>query len=109
MTNKPEYYRPRGRIYLYPAGGRRGEGCPFTQGTFWDLEEEGIAPKPGMKLQFYADDGNEKGERDYLLFSGIIDCDQSTGEWYALIDKGSFCHESDLAAGACPSSASSPG
>jgi hypothetical protein len=98
MTDRSDCYRPRGRIYLYAGGGRRGDGCPFTQGTFWDLEVEGIVPKPGMKLEFYADDGNEKGELDCLLFTGIIDCDQSTGEWYAIIDDSSFCHESDLAA-----------
>jgi hypothetical protein len=102
MTHKPDCYRPIGRIYLYPGGGRRGTGCPFTQGTFWDLEAEGIVPEPGMKLQFYADDGNDKGELDCLLFTGIIDCDQNTGEWYAVIDDGSFCHESDLASGLHP-------
>lgn len=49
--DRPKYYRPKGRIYLY-AGGGHAVGCPFTQGTFWDLEAEGIVPKPGMKLQF---------------------------------------------------------
>jgi hypothetical protein len=97
MMDRPDYYRPRGRIYLYASGGR-GARCPFTQGTFCDLEAEGIVPKAEMKLQFYADDGNDKGELDCLLFTGIIDCDQSTGEWYAVIDDDSYCHESDLAA-----------
>jgi len=41
------------------------------------------------------DDGNEKGELDCLLFTGIIHCDPKTGEWYALIDNDSFCHQSD--------------
>jgi hypothetical protein len=98
MMDQLPRYRPKARIYLYAGGGRSGGGCPFTRGTFWDLEAEGIVPKPGMKLQFYADDGNHKGEPDCLLFTGTIDCDQITGEWYAMIDDGSFCHESDLAA-----------
>jgi hypothetical protein len=61
------------------------------------LEEEGISPKRGMRLDFYDDDANAKGELDCLLFSGVIDCDFETGEWYAVIDQESFCHESDLA------------
>jgi hypothetical protein len=95
MIDKPDRYRPRGRIYLYPSG--RDLSCPFTQGTFRDLEAEGITPRPGMRLQFYTDDGNHKGELDCLLFTGIIDRDQNTGEWYAVIERDSFCHESDLA------------
>jgi len=95
---RPKDYKPfgpPGHIYLYPAGGRAGDGAPFTQGTFWDLDAEGITPKDGMRLEFYTDDGNEKGELDCLLFTGIIHCDPKTGEWYALIDNDSFCHQSD--------------
>jgi hypothetical protein len=98
---RPKDYKsfgPPGRIYLYPGGGRSKGGCPFTQGTFWDLEDQGIAPKPGMRLDFYTDDGNDKGELDCLLFSGVINCDPETGEWYAVIDQGSFFHQSDLSA-----------
>jgi len=103
MKDRPNHYRPKGRIYLYPSG--HGRGCSFTQGTFWDLEAEGIVPEPGMRLQFYTDDGNDKGELDCLLFTGIVERDQDTGEWYAAIDHNSFCHESDLAAGSQGSSA----
>jgi len=97
MSNelRPDYYRPTGRIYLYPDASPGGR-TSFTQGTFWDLEAEGIVPTPGMRLLFYTDDGNEEGERDYLLFTGVIDYDRDAGCWYAVIDEDSFCHESDL-------------
>ena len=48
-------------------------------------------------MDFYDHDANAEGELDCLLFSAVIDCDLETGEWYAVIDQESFCHESDLA------------
>ena len=92
--DRSNWYRPKGRIYLYPGGGRPGPGTPFTQGTFWDLEAEQITPTPGMRLDFYADDANERGEADYLLFTGVVDFDANG--WYAVIDDGSFLHESEV-------------
>ena len=53
-------------------------------------------PVLGMRLNFYADDVNEKGERDYLLFAGVIDQSPGTGRWYAIIDGDRFWHESDI-------------
>ena len=93
---KEERYRPRGRIYLYPDAAP-GERSPFTQGTFWDLEAEGMKPVPGMRLSFYDHDATEKRALDCLLFTGVIGQDEN-GVWYAVIDEGSFCHESDLPA-----------
>ena len=90
-----KHYRPTGRIYLYPCAGLGGRH-PFTQGTFEDLEAEKIVPIPGMSLDFYCDDGNDDGVRDYLLFSGIIDRAPETGDWYAVIDGDRFWHESDI-------------
>ena len=90
-----EYYRPAGRIYLYPCAGPGGKH-PFTQGTLQDLEVENIVPVPGMHLDFYAEDGNDEGERDYLLFAGVIGQFPETGHWYAVIDGDRFWHESDV-------------
>ena len=90
-----ERYRPIGRIYLYPSSGLDGKH-PFTQGTFEDLKAEKIVPIPGMRLNFYCDDGNDKGERDFLLFAGVIDQFPETGDWYAVIDDDRFWHESDV-------------
>jgi len=90
-----EYYRPGSRIYLYPCGGPGGKH-PFTQGTFRDLQTEKIVPVPGMRLDFYCDDGNDKGERDFLLFAGVIDRFPETGDWYAVIEGDRFWHESDV-------------
>jgi hypothetical protein len=89
-----ESYRPTGRIYLYVCGGPGGKH-PFTQGTHQDLHAEKIVAVPGMRLDFYCDDGNEKGERDYLLFSGVID-QFPTGDWYAVVDGDRFWHESEV-------------
>jgi hypothetical protein len=88
-------YRLSGRTYLYPGAGLGGRH-PFTVGTHWDLESEHITPVRGMRLRFYADDGNEKGEPDYLLFDGVADHDPTTGRWYAVIDGDRFWHESDV-------------
>jgi hypothetical protein len=88
-------YRPTGRIYLYPGAGPGGNH-PFTQGTFADLEAEKIEPAPGMRLDFYCDDGNDKGEPDYLLFAGVIDQFPETGDWHAIIEGDRFWHESDV-------------
>ena len=49
-----------------------------------------------MRLDFYCDDGNDKGERDYLLFAGVIDRFPETGDWYTVIDGDRFWHESDI-------------
>jgi hypothetical protein len=87
-------YRPQGRIYLYLCAGPGGKH-PFTFGTHRDLAIEKITPTPGMRLNFYCDDGNDQGERDYLLFTGVIDQDEETEHWYAIIDGDRFWHESD--------------
>jgi hypothetical protein len=90
-----ESYRPAGRIYLYPCAGPGGKH-PFTRGTLQDLKAEKIVPVPGMRLDFYSDDGNDKGERDYLLFAGTINQFPETRLWYAIIDGDRFWHESDV-------------
>jgi hypothetical protein len=90
-----ENSRPPGRIYLYPCAGKGGKH-PFTQGTLEDLKAEKIVPQPGMSLDFYCDDANDKGERDYLLFAGVIDQFPDTGRWYAVIAGDLFWHESDV-------------
>jgi hypothetical protein len=82
--------------YLSLSLWRPGREASITQGTFQDLEAEKIVPVPGMRLDFYCDDGNDKGERDYLLFAGVIDRFPETGDWYAMIDGDRFWHESDV-------------
>jgi hypothetical protein len=66
----------------------------FTVGTFSDLDAEGIELKDGMRLRFYADDGNEKGEPDYLLFDGVARRHQD-GTWWATVIDDRYWHESD--------------
>ena len=89
-----EPYRPKGRIYLYPSGGPGGRHR-FTSGTFADLKAEGIEPCLGMHLKFYADDGNDKGEPDYLLFDGVVGYEAKTETWYAIVDDYKFWREPD--------------
>lgn len=85
--------RPKGRIYLYPMGGRGGEHR-FTRGTFADLKTEGISPASGMRLRFYCDDSDNLGRPDYLLFDGVIRQDMH-GEWWATVVDERYWHESD--------------
>ena len=74
-------------------GGRGGGLSRFTNGTVEDLKQEGIVPVEGIRLKFYCDDGNDKGEADYLLFDGQITF--KDGEWWASVDGDRFWHESD--------------
>ena len=81
------------RIYLYPGAGPGGRH-KFTLGTFNDLKIAGIVPRPGLRLEFYADDADSSGNRDDLLFEGVVDFDQRLG-WYATIE-GEIRPESEI-------------
>jgi len=48
-----------------------------------------------MHLKFYADDGNDKGEPDYLLFDGVVGYEAKTETWYAIVDDYKFWREPD--------------
>ncbi len=83
------------RIYLYPG---LGEGEPHyldRLGTVKDLAEAGMTLTEGMRVGFWMDDGNDQGEDDNLLFEGTVHFDPQRQQWYALIDRASFRHESD--------------
>jgi hypothetical protein len=60
-----------------------------------DREERIALPEPGMSMKFYADDGDDKGGVDYLLFNGVVGYEPGNGTWYAIIDGHRFWHESD--------------
>ncbi|WP_031497552.1 hypothetical protein [Bryobacter aggregatus] len=83
------------RIYLYPG---LGEGEPHyleSVGTVRDIERTGLKLVEGKRVAFYDFDGTDKRDDDNLLFEGVIHFDMVRGKWYALIDWGSFRHESD--------------
>ncbi len=83
------------RIYLYPG---LGEGQPHyldRLGTIKDLAETGLTLTEGLQVGFWMDDGNEQGEEDNLIFEGVVHFDAEKQQWYAIIDHGSFRHESD--------------
>jgi len=83
------------RIYLYPG---LGEGEPHyldRLGTIKDLAETGLTLTEGSQVGFWMDDGNDQGEEDNLIFEGTVHFDPQKQQWYALIDHGSFRHESD--------------
>lgn len=83
------------RLYLYPG---RGEGEPHyldRVGTMEDLAKSGMTLSEGMKVGFWMDDANDRGEEDNLLFEGTVHFDAQRQQWYALIDWTSFHHESD--------------
>jgi hypothetical protein len=64
-------------------------------GAIKDLAEAGMMLAEGMKIGFWMDDGNDQGEDDNLLFEGTVHFDSQRQQWYALIDRASFRHESD--------------
>jgi hypothetical protein len=66
-----------------------------TVGTRRDIAESGIVLSEGQHLSFYDVDGTNTGERDDLLFEGIVHFDNDVKEWYAIIDPKSFRHQSD--------------
>jgi hypothetical protein len=83
------------RIYLYPG---LGDGEPHfldRVGTIRDLAESGLTLTEGMKVGFWMDDANERGENDNLIFEGTVHFDSQRQRWYALIDGTSFRHESN--------------
>lgn len=85
--------KPQKRIYLYLAS--RGGRQRFTLGTFEDLKAAGTELKPGILLPFYTDDTDEAGNRDDLIFEGVVGYDEITGKWYATVEPNNIRHESD--------------
>lgn len=66
-----------------------------TVGTRRDLERYGIELEEGLLLHLYTDDADEDGNRDDIVFDGVVHYDQDESRWVATIDWGALRHESD--------------
>lgn len=67
-----------------------------TLGTQNDLERLGLRLVDGMNVDFWMDNGGEKGNPDPLLFSGKVYHDPSEGCWYAEIDERKIMNASQV-------------
>ena len=67
-----------------------------TDGTRRDLAKQGIELKDGLRLSFYSDDGDAAGNRDDLVYEGIVRFDANANRWVAEIDWDAVKHESEL-------------
>ena len=75
-----------GAVSLTPVGTRR------------DLEKYGITLEENLVLTFYMDDADDLGNRDNLIFSGIVHFDAANQRWVAEIDWDKIKNESKLSA-----------
>lgn len=67
-----------------------------TVGTRRDLQAKGIELREGLRLSFYSDDMDPHGNRDDLLYDGVVHFDDESKAWVAEIDWDAIKHESDL-------------
>ncbi len=66
-----------------------------TMGTHQDLRKYGIAPKEGIALGFWMDDGDDQGRLDPLYFDGILRYDESAQHWVAVVDRSKVRNASE--------------
>lgn len=86
------------RIYLYPGLGEGERHYLAALGTRNDIEEQCLQLTEGLLVGFHDLDATGNRELDNLLFEGTVRFEAERGEWYAMIDWGSFRHEPDEAA-----------
>jgi hypothetical protein len=85
------------RIYADPhKTDGQGRLLLTTLGTKADLDRYGVALEEGMHLDFYTDDANDSGNRDDLLFSGVVFYNAELKAWVASIDWGRLQDASDF-------------
>jgi len=65
-------------------------------GTLQDLSRYGIELKDQLRLTFYNDDADESGKSDTLIVEGVVQYDEPSKHWVAVIDWDSIKHESDM-------------
>jgi hypothetical protein len=66
-----------------------------TVGTREDLSRYGIELRNGSRLNFWADDEDENGKPDPLVFSGVFRYSEDDANWVAELDGEGFAHLSD--------------
>jgi len=63
-------------------------------GTREDLARHGIELQEGLRLTFYMDDANDRGEPDDLLAEGVTHYDHANQCWVAAVDWPTLRHAS---------------
>jgi len=86
--------RLQGRFLMYPYH-PNGRNYLREIGTLRDIASNSITLEEGLLVHFYDQDGDGEGNRDDLLFEGIVHYDSEKKKWYAIIDPKSWRHESD--------------
>jgi hypothetical protein len=64
-------------------------------GTLRDLAHFGIELKEGLVLTFYSDDADDAGNPDDLIVQGVVQHDETSNQWVAVIDWSAITHVSD--------------
>jgi hypothetical protein len=84
------------RIYADPMK-EFEKGCLslVCQGTFNDLARYSLELNEGMRIKFWTDDADDKGNRDPLLFEGTVHFDVDQDCWVAELDSRGYWHLSD--------------
>ena len=55
-------------------------------GTRKDLADNNVVLEDNLKLVFYMDDGDLDGNKDDLIFEGVVNFDPKNNRWVATID-----------------------
>jgi hypothetical protein len=58
-----------------------------------ELARHGVELKAGLVLNVWDEDGNDRGDRDDLLATGVVRHDEVSGRW--LLDIATWGHQSD--------------
>ena len=76
------------RIYADLNGGHRDGGVYVvrldSRATEGDLQKQGVHVREGLRLDFWADDGDEDGNPDPLLFKETLRLDSDLHQWVAV-------------------------
>lgn len=65
-------------------------------GTMEDLAKGGIELNEGLVLTFYSDDADDAGNPDDLIVQGVVQYDEASKQWVAVIDWNAIKHVSDI-------------
>jgi len=66
------------------------------QGTLDDLRAQHVTLEQGLKLTFWSDDTDPRGNPDPLIVEGIVSRNTAINEWVAEIDWDKIRHKSEL-------------
>jgi len=86
------------RVYADPQKGSKRSGRAIeltTAGTSEDLTRLGIELTDGLLLRMWADDADDQGHPDPLIFEGTARWDAEENCWVADVNREAIRHASD--------------